>query len=76
MSALPEIDPDQSIDDIMRAWPQTIAVILGHAMHCVGCPLASFHTPVDAAIEHSVDIEDFLNALNQALHEKSAITAE
>ncbi len=76
MSALPEIDPDQSIDDIMRVWPQTIAIILGYDMLCVGCPLASFHTSVDAAIEHSVNVEDFLNALNQAWHEKPAITEE
>jgi hybrid cluster-associated redox disulfide protein len=76
MSDPPEIDPDQSIDDIMRLWPQTIAIILDHDMHCVGCPLASFHTPVDAAVEHSVDIQDFLDALNQILHEKAAETGE
>lgn len=62
-----EIDPDMSIDDVMRIWPQTITIILDHDMQCVGCPLAPFHTSVDAAIEHSINIDDLLAALGKGL---------
>ena len=62
-----EIDPDMSIDEVMRLWPQTITIILGHEMHCVGCPLAPFHTSIDAAVEHSIETKDFLLALDNGL---------
>jgi len=68
MLAQLEIDPDMSIDHVMRSWPQTINVILDYKMHCIGCPLAPFHTPINVAVEHSVDSEAFITALNVALN--------
>ena len=47
-------DKDMSMDEVMREWPATIGVILGHGMLCVGCPIAAFHTVVDAAREHDI----------------------
>ena len=48
------------VDDIMRRWPATIRVFLDHKMHCVGCPIACFHTVDDACREHGVDRAGFL----------------
>ena len=57
----PRFDHDMTMDTIMRRWPGSIRVILGHGMLCVGCPIASFHTVSDAAREHLLD-EDLLVA--------------
>jgi hybrid cluster-associated redox disulfide protein len=46
---------DMTMDAIMRAWPDTIRVILDNGLLCVGCPIASFHTVSDAAKEHHLD---------------------
>lgn len=54
---------DITMDEIMRRWPQTIRVILGHGMTCVGCPIAAFHTISDAAREHDLDEEVLLQEL-------------
>jgi hybrid cluster-associated redox disulfide protein len=43
------------VDDVMRRWPATIRVFLDYRMHCVGCPIACFHTVDDACREHNVD---------------------
>ena len=43
-----------SLAEIMSRWPSTIRVFLDRKMHCVGCPIAPFHTLVDAAEEHSL----------------------
>jgi len=48
---------DMSVDAIMRARPETIAVFLRNRMHCVGCVLAPFHTIGYAALEHDLDAE-------------------
>lgn len=55
----PVLDEDMSMDDIMRAWPATIRVILDYGMLCVGCPIAQFHTIEDAVKEHAIDGERF-----------------
>lgn len=45
---------DLSLAEIMSRWPSTIRVLLDRRMHCVGCPIAPFHTLVDAAEEHGL----------------------
>ena len=49
------IDPDMSVDEIMRRWPATIGVMIRHRMLCIGCPIGNFHTLADAAAAHTVD---------------------
>ena len=51
------LDPDLPLDDMMRQWPSTIPVMLRHRFLCVGCPIAPFHTLVDACREHGADLE-------------------
>lgn len=61
------IDPDMSLDEIMRSWPVTIQVMLKHRFLCVGCPIAAFHTVADACREHFVDEEVVAADLGRAL---------
>jgi len=61
------IDPDMVVDEIMRKWPATVAVVLRHKMLCVGCPIGAFHTVTEACREHQVDEGDFLVELELAI---------
>ena len=45
---------DLSVAEIMSTWPSTIRIFLDRRMHCVGCPIAPFHTLTDAAEEHGL----------------------
>lgn len=49
------VDPDMSMDEIMRRWPATIAVMVKHRMLCVGCPIGPFHTVSEACRAHGLD---------------------
>jgi hybrid cluster-associated redox disulfide protein len=49
---------DMSLSEIMARWPPTIRVFIDRRMHCVGCPIAPFHTVVEAAAEHGQDLTD------------------
>ena len=53
------IDPDMSVDEIMRRWPATIRVMIRHRMLCIGCPIGIFHTVADAAAAHAIDEATF-----------------
>src|SRR5690606_6899726 len=51
----PTLDPDMSVDEIMRRWPATIPVFLRHQFLCVGCPIGPFHTLAQACFAHDAD---------------------
>jgi hybrid cluster-associated redox disulfide protein len=57
------IRSDNTVDEIMTAFPATIRVFLQFRMGCVGCPIACFHTVDDACFEHGIDRQAFMNAL-------------
>lgn len=61
-----EIDAMTSLESMMRQSPATIRVLLRHKMDCVGCPVAPYHTPEDAAREYGVPLEDLLSELRDA----------
>ena len=63
-------DRQMSMDEVMREWPATIGVILDHGMLCVGCPIATFHTVVDAVREHGIEEAELVRDL-QAVIETS-----
>jgi hybrid cluster-associated redox disulfide protein len=66
------IDPDQSVDDVMQRWPETIRVFLDWRMHCVGCPIARFHSVTTACLEHAADQAAFIAALEEAITRKAS----
>lgn len=61
------LDPDLPLDDMMRQWPSTIPVMLRHRFLCVGCPIAPFHTLVDACREHGADLDTVTTEVEEAV---------
>jgi hybrid cluster-associated redox disulfide protein len=54
---------EMNLSEIMSRWPPTLRVFIDHRMHCVGCPIAPFHTVADAAVEHGLDLADLTGEL-------------
>lgn len=63
------IDPDMTVDEIMRRWPATIRVFIRHRMLCIGCPIGAFHTVRDACDAHQLDEDSFLRELLAAMQD-------
>ncbi|TKA94652.1 hypothetical protein FAZ78_21185 [Cereibacter changlensis] len=59
-------DPDLTLDQMFRRWPATGGVFLQRRMFCFGCPIAPFHTVVDACAEYRLDEVEFRGALRAA----------
>ena len=70
------VEATQLVDDVMRRWPMTIRAFLNHRMHCVGCPIACFHTVGDACREHGVDQAEFLADLEAIIAQGAASQAD
>jgi hybrid cluster-associated redox disulfide protein len=60
-------DPDLALADMMRYWPATVPVFIGHGMLCVGCLIGPFHTIDDACTEYGLDPENLLAELRAAV---------
>jgi hybrid cluster-associated redox disulfide protein len=60
------------VDDVMRRWPQTVAVFIRRRMKCVGCPFGVFHTIEQACEEHSIELAEFAAALERSVEEGSS----
>lgn len=59
-------DPDLTLTALFAAWPQTPVVFLRHKMACFGCPIAPFHTVIDACREYGLDEEAFRSEIRKA----------
>lgn len=55
-----------NIADALAYGPNVAAVFLHYRMYCIGCTFARFETLKTAAINHSIDVEEFVKALNAA----------
>jgi len=58
-------DPKHLVDEAMRRHPHSVRVFLRWRMKCVGCPFGVFHSIAHACEEHSVDLGEFLSALER-----------
>lgn len=59
-------DPDLPLRVLFDHWPQTAAVFLSRRMLCFGCPIAPFHTVIDACTEYGLDEATFRAELRRA----------
>ena len=59
-------DPDLPLRLLFEGWPQVASVFQAHGMACFGCPIAPFHTVIDACTEYRLDEIAFRAALQAA----------
>lgn len=52
-------DPDLPLADLFAHWPEMVAVFLAYRMLCPGCPIAPFHTVIDACEEYGLREQAF-----------------
>lgn len=62
-------DPDLPLATLFHRWPDAASVFFSHRMICVGCPIAPFHTVIDACVEYELDEALFRAKLRAAVTE-------
>jgi hybrid cluster-associated redox disulfide protein len=61
------ITTDCLVQELVRRYPQTIAILARHGLQCAGCIISPFHTIADSAREYAVSIQPLLSELNRAI---------
>ena len=56
-----------TVDQVLARYPQTATVFLHRQMACVGCELAGFETLAEAAAVYRLQVEHFIDELEQAI---------
>ena len=62
-----KITKDMNIKDVISKYPKVLPVFAKYNMGCIGCIAASFEKISDIAQVHGVDVEAFVEELNNAL---------
>lgn len=60
-----KITKDMTIGDVVRQFPDSVEILMGFGMGCVGCPSAQAETLEEAAMVHGLKIEELMTALNK-----------
>lgn len=58
---------DMSLSQLSENWPSVVRVFIDWHLHCIGCPVARFHTLSDSACEHGYPLEELRRAVMNAI---------
>jgi iron-sulfur cluster assembly protein len=68
-----KVTGDMIIGDVVAAFPQAAAIMLGHGLHCVGCHANAFDTVEMGARGHGIpdeEIFEMISEINVAINKK------
>ena len=65
-----KVTKEMFIKDALQLDRELAAILLGHGMHCVGCPSAAAESIEQAAIGHGIDPDALLEEMNAFLEQK------
>ena len=61
------VNEDTLVGEIVRSYPESIDILLGIGMHCLGCPASQAESLKDACAVHGIDASEVVEALNNTI---------
>lgn len=65
-----KITKSMTFAEIAEKSPESIKILSGKGMHCIGCPMAMQETLEQGAMAHGLDADALLKELNKKLKNK------
>ncbi len=63
------VNEETLIGEIVNEYPETIEILLGIGMHCLGCPASQMESLAEACLVHGFDVKPVVDALNAKIAE-------
>ena len=63
------VNEDTLVGEIVRSYPESIEILLGIGMHCLGCPASQAESLKDACAVHGFEAKEVVEAINTAIAE-------
>lgn len=57
------------IGEIVKKYPESVEILLGIGMHCLGCPASQAESLEDACTVHGKEVQPVIDALNEKIAE-------
>ncbi len=61
------INRKMSIEEVVRKYPETVAIFERHGLGCLGCQAALFESIEQGAEVHGIDVEALITDLNRQI---------
>ena len=62
-----KIDPNITVTELLKTYPEVIPVFIHRQMMCVGCDMSAFERVQDAARIYGINPDTFLGELLEAI---------
>ena len=62
-----KITKDIGFSELLEKHPESVEVLMGFGMHCIGCPAAMFETLEQGAMAHGIDVKELVKKINEKL---------
>jgi len=66
------ITKDNTIEEIVAKYPETMMVFMKHGLHCVGCHVAAFESIEQGAEAHGINVDALVADLNKVVSSKKS----
>ena len=60
-----KVTKDMLIGEVVSKYPETIEILMGAGMHCLGCPASQMETLEEACEVHGIDADELVEKLNK-----------
>jgi len=64
------ITKENTIEDVVTKYPETVMVFMKHGLHCVGCHVSAFESIEEGAMAHGIEVDALVADLNKVAESK------
>jgi len=59
------ITKENTIEEVVTKYPESVMVFMKHGLHCVGCHVSAFESVEEGAMAHGIDVDALVADLNK-----------
>jgi hybrid cluster-associated redox disulfide protein len=59
------ISKENTIEEVVTKYPESVMVFMKHGLHCVGCHVSAFESIEEGAMAHGINVDALVADLNK-----------
>lgn len=67
---------DNTIEEVVNNYPETMMVFMRHGLHCVGCHVSAFESIEEGAMAHGINVDALVADLNKVISSRKEKTTK
>jgi hybrid cluster-associated redox disulfide protein len=67
---------ENTIEEVVNNYPETMMVFMRHGLHCVGCHVSAFESIEEGAMAHGINVDALVADLNKVISSRKEKTTK